>query len=648
MKRLLLLITAILLALCLTACLPNDGPNNGGTPDPTPTLAPTLTASGDIFVLGGEPVTLTVGGIPDGYLPSAREYTVISGNPDIITIDGDSLAFTALGRVTLGVSVDGVSSTDTVTVTAINPDSTVAERLGALLSTAPALGSRADIGITADNADLYSFERAEEYLTLDGEGRLEFIGLRPTRTRVRLYRGETLVYEGMYSMAESKFNQTVINSLVGTGHIPSVHADAPASLLATVTSLDLTGISTRSADEYAILDYFPALEELNLTGASLYDLSFLGGRDSIRRLILDNCVRIGNSDGGLEFYNTLESLTALENISLVGSIGALDRECYNILLTFVARGAFTADILDGLTLDATNAYDASESVLLTLDELRAHLTANGGKITPHEGYTHAIISLTRELDDLSWTYLKINTGSDLDLLELYGMGGCTYGTHLLVAGSLTLNLYDYDMYAYQAFGNDGIYHLGSELRVRAMRGYCSVTGAVGGNSYKAACGIESTGSVYLSAYNGATLYVRGGNGAAGKYGVSDGSNPAYSDSAKHGGNGGGGGHGLYAKYACIETAGITLSGGNGGRGGDGANGSDINIFDGGYNAGNGGSGGEGGYALFIKSYDILVDNGVEILGGSGGGSGAGGTGYLAGSNGDAGYPGVGGNEVGWY
>lgn len=646
MKHTILLILAAVLAICLAACAPSQTPGGEG-PEPTPTLQPTLTADTDVYILGGEPITLVTGGIPEGYQPTDLRYEVVDGNPDIITVEGDSLTFSALGRVSLKLTVDGVQS-DALTITAINPDSTVAERLSEVLASAPKLGSHADIGIVAENADLYSLERAEEYLTLDADGRLEFIGLRPTRTRVRLYRGDTLVYEGMCSMAESPFNSRILGSLVASGHIPSVHADVPASLLATVTSLDLTGIPTRSMDDYAVLDYFPHLEELNLTRTSLYDLSFLDGRDTVRTLIIDNCVRIGNHNGGLGFYNTLESLTALEHISMKGSVGALDRECYNILLTFVARGAFTAEILEGLTLDAANAYDASESVFLTFDELRTHLAANDGKLVPHEGYTHAILSLTRELNDLSWTYVRINTGSGVNLLELYGMGGCTYGTSILASNALCLNLYDYEMDAYQSFGNDGIYHFGSELRVRAMRGACSIIGASGGNGYKAACGIESTSKVYLAAYNGATLTVKGGNGASGKYGNSDGSNPSYSSSAKHGGDGGDGGHGVYADYVCIETAGITLVGGNGGRGGDGADGSDVNIFDGGYNAGDGGDGGDGGYALFIKSYDVLASSGVELLSASGGGAGSGGTGYLAGSDGDAGYPGVRGGTVGWY
>ena len=655
MKRILLLILTFAVATaCLCACdsFPQVTPGGNDVPDPTPAEF-SIKASSQIFTLGGEPVILSIDGErPDGYSASDLEFYISDGLSSGATITDGALSFTAPGSVTVSARLGDLESKNTVTVTAVNSNETVASMLSTALATNTYLGQKLDIGISESNAHLYSLDAPSDFAVIRPDGRLELTGIRSTSSRIRLYYGDEIIYEGMYTMENSPLNKRIISSLIADGKLANSYSDVPASLLTTVTSLDLSGYFITDPAQYDMLRYFTALETLDLSECNLYDLTFLEGISTLKTLIIDNCRTVINTDAGLSIYNTLESLTSLEELSIVGAFSCFDRTSYNMLTSMVNRGNFALRVLDGITLTGENVYQFSETVFFSYTELKTHLDANNNAFKVADGYSHAILSLAGETVDLSEWYVRMDTSS-LTIIELYGATGKSYGMSLYYyqlssTKSLAVNMYNYSLSVKNDYGRSAIdVPSGSSLAINAMRGYCYIRGGNGFIGYAGAANAISApwATVELRTFGGASLEIAGGNGDTGRNGAADGSDPDSITTAKGGGRGSDGGHGVYAKYVSLYSTDITVWGGNGGKGGDGGAGTGVNIFTGGYNGGHGGNGGNGGYALCCEDYNWREFQGAALLGGLAGDGGNGGEAYLAGHDGNPGNPGDPGNSV---
>ena len=610
-----------------------------------------VSSSSDVFVLDGTPIQLSAGGeaIKD---PDGVSFRLVGGTKDLANLtDGGLLSFGGVGWVEVRAFYGELASANTVTVAATLPDSTISENISAALSVAPSLGDKLNIGINEKAAHVYSLEGLEGFAFINSEGLLEFNGIRAVPARLRLLRSGELVYEGMYSQESSPLSARVLSSLADDGFIPNVYCDASAELIASVTSLDLSGLVPRGREDYSALGYFASLEELDLSRAPLYDLSFLSGLSRLKTLRLDGCSELENNDSGLTLNKTLDGLSALESLSMKGSMSCLDRRTFNMIVGMVSRGRFKVSFIEGAELDGQTILGFSETVFFSYAELNAHLEKNRNVLTPDGMSSHAVIVLSREETDLS-DYRPVIDTQNLTTLELYGREGYSYG--MTFEGStkpLSVNMYCYKMNAQDAYGRVAIKATGA-LHISACRGSCYVWGGKGASGISSANAVTVSGDVYLSALGGATLEIWGGRGADGANGVANGSNPYPSnpdnvDTSKYGGSGSSGAYGVFGVKITFLSRGISVYGGNGGNGGRGGDGVGENIFSGGYDAGPGGNGGDGAQALFCKEYvNEFSEN--RIVGGSGGSGGAGGNGYAAGIDGTPGNPGIYTGEVKYY
>ena len=653
MKKILLAAVLLLLAaLVLTSCETTLPTGQGGDTDPD-VISFEIAASSDVYYLGGESVTLFLDGtLPDGYSASGLAYYIADGDSDIAQLTpSGTLTFSGTGAVTVRARLGEVVSTNGITVYSLYPDEVINANIAQALSGTVYLGRTVDVGITPSTAACYSLDGAEGYAVINSDGHLEFTGIRATQSRLRVLCRDKKVYEGMYSMEGSAITSAILSSLAQDGYIGNVYKDVSSSELSGVTSLSLEGVGVGDISEYRSLSYFTALEVLDLSRAPLYDLSFISGFDRIKILTLNNCEKLTDTDGGLTLYNTLESLTALESLSLVGSASCLSRTTYNILTSMVNNGCFTLELVEGVTLNDENIYQFSETVFFGLAEYLAHVEKNGGKILPHGDFSHAILSFADETLDLQERYFMIDA-SNLSELHLHG-GGKKVGSHVYSSGELSLYLYDYDIWAANAYHY--LYKAAVEadiLHLSVVFGSCSVTGANGtifeldeGNVNDKGYGIYAGQSVNISVAEGAHLSVSGGNGAPGDKGEADGSNPDLAGTRKGGSRGWDGIYGIRASEINFLSGSISVWGGSGGKGGDGGDGSGVNIFNGGYNGGHAAYGGDGAAAIACYTHCISDSATVYLCGGMGGAGGSGGKGYLAGSDGNPGNPGNDGREV---
>ena len=639
------MITVLLFAvILLTAC------NN--TEDTEEGFSFEIGVFDEVFYLGGEPVTVhTVGERPGEYAGAELSYVIESCDEGIectVLADG-GVTLSGIGKAVIRGKLGDLYSKNSVAVYALNSDTDVGENISAAFAEPIYLGKRVNVGIHPSCAHLYAVEDGDGFITFNANGELEFCGLRAVQSHARIRCRDTVLYEGMYSMP-GDVSEAVISSLLADGIIEDAFTDIPYSTLHGLTRLSLKGVYPDSIDKYHFLTYPKALAELDLSGSALFDLSFLSGKTSLEKLYLDNCRAIAVTDNGLTLHNTLSSLKSLELFSISGAFSCFDRTTYDILASMVKRGSFKLRVLDDVTLDSASIYHFSETVFFSAAEYLAHIEKNGA-ITPHEGYSHAILCLASDkTSDATDNFIEL-CATPVSILELYG-DERSFGTYVTSKSDLTLNLYDFriNVNAWESRGRSAVRITSGSLTINAKRGTSYLTaGNSTGHDYGlhniifpargATCVSVLEGDVNLYAAEGAHLYLAAGNGAVGVDGLSDGSNPSDWQSKKHASSGGEGGYGIHAQSVHFFDGNIYVYGGNGGKGGNGGAGTSVNVFNGGYNGGNGGEGGNGGAAICCTNYTIENRVTTKLMGGMGGDAGSGGDAYLAGINGDDGNKG---------
>ncbi len=559
--------------------------------------------------------------------------------------DGDGLCDSCQSEIS-----DGTAAVTTLPVTTLDPnmvlpeDAEIAARIAEALSTAY-LGARLDIGLTAETAPYYRLDGEEGYVRLNADGTLEIIGIRARSTllTIKTYDGRS-VFQGFYSVGGRALAVAVREALAAEGRIASAAADAPASAIARLEALSLADALLTDPRELAAVSYMTSLRSLVLSRCPLGDLSYLDGLSSLEMLDLSYAASITCEDGGVGIVSVLSDLPALRRVSIVGAYSVLNRPIFDSLVTMTANGKIILEPLAGYEIGAGEVDAFAATVFFSVDELVTHLSRNGWRIVPGAGYSHAVIALSLADTEESGV---LDVGS-LTLLELYGKEGLAFGLPITASGDLTVNLYSYHLRATREENRSGI-HAGGSLTVHAFSS-CSVYGG-GWDSqeitYLTPGAALSGTSVTVDTDRGGSLILRGGRGAVGRMGESDGKSPNDITTSKNGGEGGLGAPGIRATgTVTVLSPSIKVYGGQGGRGGDGADGSTTNLLLGGYDAGNGGRGGIGGSA--VECGALLIDDTCFfdcLFGGAGGSGGSGGKGYLAGHSGTVGTAGNSGEYV---
>lgn len=602
----------------------------------------TIVASNEIYQLGDEAITLSVKGtLPKGYTAENVSFFVdyADETTDCTMVQTNTLEFKGTGRAVIKASIGDLYS-NPITIYSVLSKNQMVENFKNAFEGTTYLGLKADVGIHPSTAHLYSIKKNDGFVRINEDGKLEFVGIRAVQTLIKVYFADELLYDGVLNM-QGSFTNAILKSLVDNETIPNLYTDVSNDMIKNATSLKLQYIDCSDIHEYDFLSYCQSLKALDLTGSTLFDLSFLQGIETLETLIIDNCYTISNTDNNLTLQKTILSLTSLKFLSICGSFSCFDRTSYEFLISLVMREVFTLRVLNDVVLDQTNASDFSDTVFFSMAEYISHIEANNNKITPHEGFSHAILCINQDKTALSTSDYRQIDASTVSILELYG-NNQLYKTYVSSENDLILNLYNYSIDATGKYGCNAVTIYSGVLNINAVRGECHLYGGYGkiytwwgDDSISPGAGIYAAKCIVnVSSGTHGKLYVYGGKGGNGIDGYSDGSNPDDRTSRKHGSPGEGGACGIFAHEVNFLAGTIYVYGGNGGRGGDGADGSNINIFSGGYNAGHGNAGGVGGNGLNCHTYTIANGCSANLYGGTGGEGGKGGTGYLAGSDGD--------------
>ena len=531
---------------------------------------------------------------------------------------------------------------------------TVAEAVERALAGAY-LGGTFDIGLTAETAPYYRIEGEEGFVTLNAEGKLEFIGIRTLTTAFSLIApdGQT-VYSGFYSVGQTPLAIAIRETLYAEGKLAYAGADVNAAALASLSSLSLDGVAVEEY-ELSAIRYLRGVQTLSLAGQSLGDLSCIRALPELRSLDISRAAGLSIDDGGLAVISNIRSLPSLDTLSICGSFSVINRAVLDTLLSMAANGGLTLSVLGEVALSGVSAIGFGETVFFSFDEYLSHYNRYHGVVTPADGFSHAIFvysAAEHEKDS------PINANA-LSVLELYGEEGAYYPSPVTSDGDLSVRLYSYSLRAPRtAFGN-GI-RVGGMLSVTAVSGASSIYGA--GWDSSEICYLDpgagiNAGDLHLNIENGAALYVEGGRGLSGANGVTDNWPPDSAITTKRGACGGDGASAILADTVTVYAAsGITVRGGQGGRGGDGAKGgTDLAYMTNyGFDGGHGGNGGGGGAAITCDEIRYGIDLTAEeknnflinhLIGGQGGRGGSGGAGHLAGKRGSDGATGSQGSAI---
>ncbi|MBQ8381387.1 MAG: hypothetical protein IJY18_05785 [Clostridia bacterium] len=623
---------------------PDSGNDQGGnTPGGSDTpsgsqISFTISASKDVIAAGeGEIVFSAISETPISVIYK------INGE----AIEGNTFTPTFPGTYTVSASSGGKDSNNLLTLTVLKSNDDLAREINAAFSGAGliAVGTELDIGLTEETASYYSIKGCDGYVKINGSGKLEFIGWkRSGASYIIADRNGKTVAAGIYNMSSSSVLSVVARALYNMEAISDTNADVSNEKFELLRELNVLGATVTDSSEFNCLKYLTSLEDLNIFGSPLGDLSFLRGLP-VKTLNIAMPRSFEASEGGESVYNVIDSIPNLEKLTMYGMVGCLSKETYNRFVSKVVADELDVMMSYGAWMtDAASAADFSKTVFFSIDEVRAQANGDVAFIKPAGDFKHIILVLG-EADAKKFIALSTSSASNVDL---YG-AGATYYTPIYHMGQneLAVNLYNYsiDAYGMDKWGNAAILS-GNNTSICAREGDCRIKGS---DSYPLSTGrtdpsigIECLGNkLTVSADSDASLTVYGGYGKIGDAGVADGSNPSSTLSAKHGKDGGDGAVAIFCNAFYYAGGNVRAVGGDGNGGGAGGAGTKENLFDGGYNGGDGGDGGDGAVAISCTSNSssnpresVTAESGNVGLGG------AGGAGVAAGKDGSAGTAGT--------
>ena len=440
--------------VCFAAIDENDedggedgGEDDGGEESGPSTVAPTsFSISADrTAVYSGATISLNIcdGAILGSYTESDVVYTAL-GSADSVsyTVNGNSVELYGVGTVKITATIGGRLSDNEITVAVLPSNSLLAENIGNALSAENAfLGVCHNVGLTEDTVGYYKIVGEEDYVRLNLDGTLEIIGARAKNSIIKVtgLDGAT-VYENFYTVSASRLVAAIREALLAEGKIASAAADIPASKIAEVESLSLSSHPVISEMEYSGFKYLASLKSLDMRSNSLGDLTYLKGLGQLAVLDLGYANGLDLSDNGIAVCNSLKALTALEKLSIAGSLSYFNRQVYDTVHTMVANGEIELEVIDGIWLGAADIDLFSDTVFFSIEECKAHAEQNGGVIAPSGEWTHAIISIPA--DDYN-KYFKVYA-DNITLLELFGSDrGYSNAIQVYSEKSLAVNLYNF-------------------------------------------------------------------------------------------------------------------------------------------------------------------------------------------------------------
>ena len=272
MKKIITVLLSLILTLAvLTAC--DSGSAGGGENGGSSAGGFSVELSDNYAFVGGEGVRITLGAnAPAGY--KNKKLTAIIEGEDIAQVSEDGvITFSESGAVTVKGVIDGKESENSITLYGIYADEEIADGIAGVISAEPYLGMTADIGIKADTARLYKVSGDDGFAVINSEGLLEFTGARLEKSRIRIQRGDSVIYEGMYSTRGNGVSEAVVSYLRNKDLISKSKSSASNTEIASAITLSLSlKKALTDVGEYAFLKYFTHLEELTLEKMELFDL----------------------------------------------------------------------------------------------------------------------------------------------------------------------------------------------------------------------------------------------------------------------------------------------------------------------------------------------------------------------------------------
>lgn len=495
MKKLLLLLSALVLAVCLAACGTGGGApsdecpyhpadrlgdgicdncgkkyctthtdmNEDGvcewcgvtfrtvTTAPAVTTAPTTTAPAVTFRIAAEGGTVYDPATNTSILFSATgsDGEPLTGVRYIVecTVPGGTQVFELSSSHFVPppdmagiVRVKGILgtgySTNTLEVAVLHERQDIAAALDAALDGKTlSLGARVSVGIAPELAEYYTVKDAEGLLEIDSEGYLAIVGLPRGGSTAEICDSlGNAVAEEICTVSTVGLSAAVRQSLYDGGVIPSTAAAVTKDMLAAVRALSLRKLGP--ADSIDALSLLTGLEELDLDHCEAGDLSYLRGLGHLKHLALSGA-SLTLSDGGLAVANTLKALPALETVDLSDSYGKINRHIFDTLITMTANGDITLIPYKNATaeINAARADAFASGVFFSLDEIAEAMAENKDDcLVPATGEDAIIIALSATDKDRT---RRIRIGITAAVVELYGAEKCYYHTPVELGCAVT-------------------------------------------------------------------------------------------------------------------------------------------------------------------------------------------------------------------
>ena len=455
---------------------------------------------------------------------------------------------------------------------------------------------------------------------------LDISGTDPTLENLsRLSRLEKLILEHC-NLGDK--NLSALNNLVDLKFLDISNNDIDAEAYGSgldsgrLTKIETLAMGGNAFDNIPDLSGFTQLKKLDLSYSyNLVDLSSLNGLP-IAELMLDN----SNSLDPTSFLNLLNSLTALEKLSVVGGFSYINEALYNQLVGEVESGNLKLRFLDRDYIDNLTISNYKRCVLFSLSSLLNLCTLeDNAYVIPDFGDSRQLIlSLVNDTDVSATSPYKFVIGRTLSRLDIFGNVYTTYDLRFSVSNrnesTFTFGFHNF---------KDAI-SVNEPLISSAVGSKIVITGD--GESSLCGATLQENPTSLISCYDiyikypkypNTSLIIRGFTGAKGTKGKNADTNDM---SVKNGKVGHKGGTAIDCNFISIRVSGAKIYGGTGGEGGDGGKSTagPIAIISEYRAGGKGGNGGDGGTCIRCVKYEIL-DQSI-LFGGPGGKGGTGGQG----------------------
>lgn len=235
-----------------------------------------------------------------------------------------------LGEATFYAVNEGTQSANTLSISTLYTEDDINRNIQEVFNTpgGAIFGKTYEIGINPKYAGNYSFGENEDIMTINGEGKLEIIGI--GQGRVTLTENSKEIYNGRYSVYNSILATKIKEDLIGQNIISSKSDAVTNSMLDNITSMDLNGELINDPESALGIRLLKKLESLDLSDNALTDASFLSELSFLKDLNLsnnlfknistivenENLVKLNLSNNEIEDITQLQFLYEIEELDL--------------------------------------------------------------------------------------------------------------------------------------------------------------------------------------------------------------------------------------------------------------------------------------------------------------------------------------------